>query len=67
MFDCLSFVLILFNILLLFWFIIYAKIWLINHEGKLSCHFVPPILLLISLASCLVSIYVYNNFLFSPC
>ena len=66
----LGIILMVFNVFLLFWIILSSIVWVLEHEGNLSCHFVPPILLVISLASCLISLVVYNNLLFnilSPC
>ena len=61
MFDVFGFILIIFNIVLFAGFFLNGIIWIAKHEGGVSCFFVPPILLVISLVSCLVSIWVHSK------
>ena len=63
----LGFILTFYNAVLFIWFIACSIVWIAEHDGEISCYFVPSILLIISFASCLVSLVVYNNFLLSPC
>ncbi len=66
----LSYILMFFNVIFFYWVVLCCVVWVSEHEGELSCYFVPPIFLLVSFISCLVSLVVYNNFLFnisSPC
>ncbi len=55
-------ILMFYNAMLFIWCMIAAIMWISEHEGKISSYFMPPIFLLISLASCLFSLWVYNNF-----
>ncbi len=70
MFDVFGFILTFFNAILFYLFMLFSLMWITEHAGKISCYLIPPILLIISFCLCLISIIVYNNFLFnvlSPC